>query len=816
MTAATVIAAFVVTAVATQADTQLTKVKVLGNLVPGGTVQYKAVISSTSSGTIKLVGKVRSDGSLSDEFEVIEESISSGTTKLTSNQVSIPASFTGDARVIVTAYFNGVRVGKLTTNFTVVGPVAVTLYDVGFDTEVDLDGSLIPTGGMSGPLTYAWKQTDTEEEKELVIAGANQAAASVTTQPLENFINLELFELNPFGVVGIDTHQVEMSTYHLRLVVSDGSINRTGTWTVVSGSMSPGQKIVPVGVNTHLMTAEIVTNTQTVAADVAYNWTITSQPPESTATLQGANTRTPALRPDKEGNYTISDAVLGTNITLIAASYTGVDFCNICHGPNNEVGLADMVTPWSKTGHASFLKEGLDGELGSYYNESCIKCHTVGYNKTPTANNNGFDDVAASIGWKFPANKVPGTYDAQPAAIKALANIQCESCHGPGSRHPGPTSISLNVAVCAQCHQDGHYHTRVEQWERSPHFKGFREISEEEGENGTCARCHSPNGYVDVAKRIAGGQDVVTASKTNNYATGIGELICQGCHDPHNTFDNPDRHQLRIYDTVVVGDPAAAGNVVLTDMGVSATCMYCHNSRRLPYQLSSGKPRYAATRGANISGPHESTATEIFNGIEEGVVTYGQPLGDTFHTYGAKCVDCHMYPNPAIGAPGHNQVGDHTFNMTYNDGTNTVDNVAACAQCHTGGFGVDKFDVALYQRDYDGVNGVQGIQSETTGLLDAVRNLLNTTGVASVTNSEGIATGFVSPGAWSATNTVRDAQYKAAWNWMMVNRDHSKGVHNPRFTIRLLQNTYTDLSTNYYGNSELTFTNVFPNAVLYQ
>jgi formate-dependent nitrite reductase cytochrome c552 subunit len=370
----------------------------------------------------------------------------------------------------------------------------------------------------------------------------------------------------------------------------------------------------------------------------------------------------------------------------------------------------------------------------------------------------------------------------------------------------------LNVAVCAQCHQDGHYHTRVEQWERSPHFKGFKEVSEEEGDNATCARCHSPNGYVDVSKRIAAGQDVVSASRTNNYATGAGELICQGCHDPHHTFDDPERHQLRIYDTVVIGNPAAAGSVVLSNQGASATCMYCHNSRRLATQLSGGQPQYRAQRSGQLSGPHESPVAEVFNGL--GAVTYGVAMGNTFHTYGANCVACHMYPNPAIGAPGHNQVGDHTFNMSYMDGDTKVENLAACNQCHAGSFAVDKFDFkSLAAKDWDGNGVVAGIQTETQGLLDRVRTLLTTTGLQSITNAEGAVTAFATNGL-STVFEVREAQLKAAWNWMLINRDHSKGVHNPLFTLRLLQNTYTDLSTNYYGDVNMTFTNAFPSAVL--
>jgi hypothetical protein len=221
---------------------------------------------------------------------------------------------------------------------------------------------------------------------------------------------------------------------------------------------------------------------------------------------------------------------------------------------------------------------------------------------------------------------------------------------------------------------------------------------------------------------------------------------------------------------------------------------------------------YKSVRSGQISGPHESTAAEIFNGL--GGMEYGAAMGNTFHTYGANCITCHMYPNPATGAPGHNQVGDHTFNMTYENGEGEVENIAACNQCHAGAFAVDKFDFkSAAAKDWDGNGAIDGVQTETVGLLDRVRTLLNDTGLVSVTNALGETTGYRTNGL-SATAVIKDAQLKAAWNWMMITRDRSKGVHNPLYTIRLLQNTWTDLNTNYTGDVNATFKNTFPNATL--
>ena len=66
----------------------------------------------------------------------------------------------------------------------------------------------------------------------------------------------------------------------------------------------------------------------------------------------------------------------------------------------------------------------------------------------------------------------------------------------------------------------------------------------------------------------------------------------------------------------------------------------------------------------------------------------------------------------------------------------------------------------------------------------------------------------------SVNPALAAAQRKAAWNWNLENFEGSFGVHNTQFTIRLLQTTYTDLSTNYYANPAATFLNAYPNAVL--
>ena len=163
--------------------------------------------------------------------------------------------------------------------------------------------------------------------------------------------------------------------------------------------------------------------------------------------------------------------------------------------------------------------------------------------------------------------------------------------------------------------------------------------------------------------------------------------------------------------------------------------------------------------------------------------------------------------------------------MTYNQKSTlsdeaSVQNIAACNQCHGSFEPVTSFDFkSSTTEDYDGNGVISGVQTEVgTGLLSDVNptnGLLNIlawkaqqTGCTLSTNQFGYVNGF---GNFSTNSVLGDVQRKAQWNFLTIRRDGSRGVHNTQFTIRLLQNTYTDLSTNAGGG---TFIAEHPKAYL--
>ena len=95
--------------------------------------------------------------------------------------------------------------------------------------------------------------------------------------------------------------------------------------------------------------------------------------------------------------------------------YVGIEACRDCH--------EDAYAVWARTPHSHAYRTLEDSSKN--FNLSCVGCHVTGYRQP------GGSEVVQNEG---------------------LRDVQCESCHGPGSAHvaarPGParrTTITLRV-----------------------------------------------------------------------------------------------------------------------------------------------------------------------------------------------------------------------------------------------------------------------------------------------------------------------------------------------------------------------------------
>ena len=108
--------------------------------------------------------------------------------------------------------------------------------------------------------------------------------------------------------------------------------------------------------------------------------------------------------------------------------FIGIDLCSTCHEEPRKV--------WDKTAHAAAYAT-LSKQFKEF-NLDCVSCHVTGYDR-------------------------PG--GATVTHVEELTNVQCESCHGPGSLHAAkPEKVAVPVPkpsadVCLSCHHPPHVHT---------------------------------------------------------------------------------------------------------------------------------------------------------------------------------------------------------------------------------------------------------------------------------------------------------------------------------------------------------------------
>lgn len=550
---------------------------------------------------------------------------------------------------------------------------------------------------------------------------------------------LMVFALAPLTKAELPTAEIKIEA------VSDRDIEAHG---LPEGSQtSSGMAVVGVGRTVYLTGGGSDADEGAIAS---YSWALTAKPAGSaTAIAPVADAAT--VLPDLVGQYTVtltvtddqSETSVAAEQVITAGTWKGDANCALCHSGNKD--------EWAETAHATMLERSIDGLTSSHYSGSCVSCHTVGYDESPTAVNGGFDDKATELGWAFPDTLVDGNWDAMPEELKALSNIQCESCHGAGSEHMGDASkiaTSFDAGMCGECHDSGTHHVFPYEWEQSKHATATTYPSGEGRES--CVRCHTGMGFAEYA--------------TDGVATNVeyAPITCAGCHDPHSAEND---HQLRKLDDVTLYN----GEVV-TEGGYGKLCMNCHISRR-------DVEEYVVEYHSHY-GPHYSPQTDMLMGTN--AVEYGREVGSTMHKVATEdaCVTCHMAGTPGTDEPGQFMVGEHTFSMfwdagTPDDDTDDVENVGSCASCHGD---LDSFDKRS-SVDFDGDGSIEGVQTEVHGLLERLALLLPPLGEPDV----------------SVTEEYTPAELRASYNYLFVEEDGSAGIHNTKYAVGILQLALRDL-----------------------
>jgi hypothetical protein len=320
-----------------------------------------------------------------------------------------------------------------------------------------------------------------------------------------------------------------------------------------------------------------------------------------------------------------------------------VDPTNPLYGPSQAKGswkyAFDFVAP------AGLMAQ----QLRSF--EFSIDSRTVGWSQIPSSAEQGWVEQAGAEGFALQGATWPQTVRKTPLTA-SRSNVQCESCHGPGSEHLGDTAgirVSYDALVCGRCHAQ-----KEDQWDVSAHADRTSVAFQHASGSASCNGCHTAQGFIVEmqAQQTASPHPVLFAySNVNRPVISINDRrtqTCQTCHDPHqNTIGlggaNPDP-QLRAYGEVQFRNGAVA------NAGRAAVCFMCHQSRM---DTTSNSPDMVVR-----SAPHDSTAAEMLsatNGIEFAGWTYNSsphgipsrfvsPSGEN-----RQCMACHNDVAPAAG-----------------------------------------------------------------------------------------------------------------------------------------------------------------------
>jgi hypothetical protein len=387
-----------------------------------------------------------------------------------------------------------------------------------------------------------------------------------------------------------------------------------------------------------------------------------------------------------------------------------------------------IVTTVAHTRHVAAFTNALFVADGGQTNASCVVCHTVGAG-LPT----GF---------------------VSETETPRLAGVQCENCHGPAANHaanPDDPAVrpraEIAATVCGGCHNDPR-HPTFDEWKTSAHAQVVEDFNAP-NQIDSCGRCHS-------------GSVRLSLLETNALPTGDADIgiVCATCHDPHQTNGYPA--QLR--------NPIASTNdYFMSTNGTFArqydpkinVCAQCHNHAGASWTNTMSEPHHS---------PQYNMLLGTIGELDSGLPPY-QP-GSHALLITNQCVGCHMQKSRFV-SEAQPAVTGHSFEVTtYN----------LCLNCHPFPEALATFAMGTVS------NQIQAVKFD----LDY---WATNKAPASLAKYGTLAWEYTTPGELSSRGPGPDATeqsqipaniQKARFNLYVVLNDGSFGVHNPVYTITLL------------------------------
>ncbi len=309
--------------------------------------------------------------------------------------------------------------------------------------------------------------------------------------------------------------------------------------------------------------------------------------------------------------------------------------------------------------------------------------------------------------------------------------------NGGGNEPPGISALEMTNRITAEWRETG---------------KQFA-LSSAAGRSGaTCASCH--DGYAfSVKDKINFATEWNPGGANKDMAPYPEHLVgidCQACHAGVGLeYMNSGRVELP-YGTV-------------DNAGKGAACMFCHSGRR---DVAAAFEEYRAGNATRFTYPHYGPAAIMtgLGGMEYPDMEYtSSPVHANITD---SCVFCHM-PRTNDGYVSHKFVMDPTY----------IDQT--CGGCHSG---IQNYNL-------------NGFMDEVKSMLNKLEQAIkDATGAEKIYSAAGQLVFETADGNRLTTADVSTEAFVAGYNWYAVKTDGSYGIHNPRYTVSLLKNSYKALT----------------------
>jgi hypothetical protein len=301
---------------------------------------------------------------------------------------------------------------------------------------------------------------------------------------------------------------------------------------------------------------------------------------------------------------------------------------------------------------------------------------------------------------------------------------------------------TLLSAVCGVCHGNGHGQqlaAKQYQWNPTSHSTGvtFKAV----GGKSSCARCHSGNGFVTQTVKGKPKADIDTLNMTN--------INCRACHKIHTEYDTTDWDLSTVKKVSQTVKPADS-----IDIGKGNLCVNCH-------QAIAVNPVDTVTvdsiKVINRFGPHFGPQASIL-----------------------------------IGTGGCESICTTTVKPT--DIPNCKANVPeGCVACHVNKVEGENHNFIATKRAVAAANSainVDTIKAKVDPLLTEVRDSLVARNIIKIDTTAAIGVALVPP---AAGTMFTKAVAGACWNYLLIKKDKSHGIHNSSYALWLLENSLAEL-----------------------